>query len=434
MTSGLELPARRQLAGGAAGAFAARAGGAVLMLAFQVIVARRLGTLDAGRFYLVFVITSVLAVVGRYGADQLLHRAVAAARDDGSPLAAYRGALALSSRLLGLAAVGLLAAAGPLAELLGDPTLAGPLRVAALGVVPFGLVAVQGEAIKGRGRATSGAAVQSLVAPAVTLGLVALPVVDSLHGVVVAYVAGLLASAAVAELVWRRSLPAVPDAPPLGVRELLSASTPFFWTSTWALVLLWADVIWLGVAGRPGDVAAYFAADRWAQVASMALVAVNGVIGPHFARLWAVGAVGPLRHLLRSTTVVLAGGAVALFAVTTLLAEPLLRIFGDDFTAAVTPLRLLAMGQLVVLATGPVTVLLVMVGGERDQARAGALAAAALVGLLLPLVPAHGASGAAAAATVALIVNKLVIVAALRRRIGREIDRGDVPGRVLAVG
>jgi O-antigen/teichoic acid export membrane protein len=138
--------------------------------------------------------------------------------------------------------------------------------------------------------------------------------------------------------------------------------------------------------------------------------------------------------MLRSTTFVLAGGALALYLVTTALATPLLQLFGDDFTSAVTPLRLLAVGQLVVLAGGPVTVLLVMVGGERDQARAGALAGLVLLVALVPLVPAYGASGAAAAASIALIVNKIVIVASLRRRIGKEAGRGDLSGRVLAVG
>ena len=82
----------------------------------------------------------------------------------------------------------------------------------------------------------------------------------------------------------------------------------------------------------------------------------------------------------------------------------MLAIFGADFEVADTALVILAVGQLVALASGPVGAVLVMTGRERLQRDAAAAAVAVnLVGNLV-LVPTYGMVGAASATAVALIV------------------------------
>ena len=124
----------------------------------------------------------------------------------------------------------------------------------------------------------------------------------------------------------------------------------------------------------------------------------------------------------------LAGVGVVLLAVTLIGAELLLGVFGSGFSDAAGPLRVLAVGQFVVLAGGPVTTVLVMVGGERAQARAGWIAVAVLVALLVGLVPAYGAMGAAIATSTALSTNKLVVALAVRVVLDGRKHGGVVPG------
>lgn len=430
---------RGQIAGGASAAFTGRAGGALLMLMFQVLLARRLGVSAAGRFYLVLALISVVAVVGRFGTDQLVLRMVSVRRQQTGVVAeAYRASIRLAAALLALLSVLLVLGSSVLATtVFHDPTLTGLIVIGAVGILPFGLVAIQGEAIKGLGRPGLGSVIQSVVAPAVSLAaLVSLPHLRSTTGVVILQVVGLATAWAVGEIVWRllthsddASVRSAGGAVPRA--EFVRACTPFFGASAYGLVLAWGPVLALGMAGRMDDTAAYFAAERWTAVASMVLVAVNGSVGPHFARLWAVGNAGEFARLLRVSTLSLGIAAVALFAATVVLAEPMLGVFGEEFGYAAPALRVLAFGQLVVLAGGPVTIALVMAGHERAQAQAGRVASAASVALLIVLVPGHSLKGAAVAATIALVLNKGMITVALRGVLSKEVDGGVLPGRLL---
>jgi O-antigen/teichoic acid export membrane protein len=423
----IAAPSSRRVVAGASAALAVRVLGAVLMLGFQVLVARRLGASEAGRFYLVFAVVAVASTLGRYGTDQIVVRLVALGDGDAGALrSTYRAATVLSVALCSAAAAAVVALAGwGAGHAFGDPALAGPLRLGGLCAVPLGLVTVQGEAIKGLGRIVPGAAVQSLVAPVASIAVLLLvPAADDASAVVLVYGAGLVLSVLAASATWRWGTAGTPaaGAPPRGHRPLrpelaglARSCRPFFAASAYGLVLSWAGVIALGAMGTSADVAGYFAADRYTNAASMALVALNSAVGPHFARLWAVGDRAAVRRLLVGTTRASAAAGLLFLAGALAVSGPLLSVFGSGFASSVGPFRILALGQFVVLAGGPVTSLLVMSGREAAQARAGAVASAIAVALLLVLVPPFGLYGAATALTVAVTANKLLIALALRR-------------------
>ena len=422
MTAATVAPPLRRIARAASAAFVWRATGAGLMLVFQVVVARRGGAAVAGRFYLVFAVVSVLAVVGRYGTDLLALRliAVGALGDGGRRVATlYRDSLALAAVPLAALSTVLFIAAGPLGRVVfHDPALVSAFRVGALAILPLGLVAVQGEALKGLGLSGTGAFVQSVVAPVVSLTVLDGVGDLKVSRIALVYVVGVACSAAIAHVIWRRSSePFASDVRNRGaaIRALAGECRPFFWTSVYMLVLTWGGVIALGTVGSPADVASFFAADRWTGVCSMLLVAANGAVGPHFASLWAQGHRAEVRALLGSTT----AGALALAAVVcgaiAVAAGPLLRVFGDTFVDARTALLILLVAQFVVLAGGPVTVLVAMTGYERMQQRAAAIAAATYIVLLAVLVPSHGVVGAAVAMAAALMLNKTLLFRTARR-------------------
>ncbi len=120
----------------------------------------------------------------------------------------------------------------------------------------------------------------------------------------------------------------------------------------------------------------------------------------------------------------LAAGAV--LAPMAVLAPALLpRLFGDSFRAAVTPLRILAVGTMMYVVNYVMTDVLRGWGRPLQPALAQGVGAAVTVGLLAILVPTFGINGAAAASTVAYTVVAIILGYMLRRVRAQETMASD---------
>lgn len=416
---------RSSLSIGAALAFSARGAGAALMLVAQVVIARELGVDDAGRIATGLTVLAILSILGRYGLDQLIVRRVAVQEDTSLLRAEYKAAGRICLPALSLLGLLLLVAAPALTTgLLDDPATTTTLRWMAVALPAFGFVAVQGEALKALGAPFLGSMVQSVVGPAVSLVLLLTPGLPTTPSFASAtLVAGFVASSVAAHLVWLRLSTGGPGPATLASADLARESWPFFGTSMLSLVLVYAPVTALVLAGGPDDVGRFFAADRWTQIPSMLLVAINATVGPRFAQHWVAHRRDEVRDLLRSSTVASLLLAAGVGGGIVLGAPWLLALFGPEYRGAVTSLRILGLAQIVVLGCGPVSSFLVMSGGERQQRWATALAAALVVVLSVVLVPGHGLLGAAIAASVALAASRVTILVMATRTLATTARR-----------
>jgi O-antigen/teichoic acid export membrane protein len=141
--------------------------------------------------------------------------------------------------------------------------------------------------------------------------------------------------------------------------------------------------IWLGTTVGPlvshsgtiivalalGPVAAgtYFAADRLAKLLSIALIAVNQVLGPQLAREFHAGRTDKVQQLMTMSSIM--AGAIAIVGVIVFLigGKFALTLFSDSYTSAYPVLIILALGQVVNSLCGPNTMLMNMAGLERSN-------------------------------------------------------------------
>ena len=102
-----------------------------------------------------------------------------------------------------------------------------------------------------------------------------------------------------------------------------------------------------------------------------------------------------------------------------LFAEPVLRLFGEEFAReGVSALWLLLLGQAVNLGSGQIGNLLNMSGLERAMLRISVQSTALLLLALPPLVYGFGIAGAAAALSASIVYNNLAALFVARREIG----------------
>jgi O-antigen/teichoic acid export membrane protein len=137
-------------------------------------------------------------------------------------------------------------------------------------------------------------------------------------------------------------------AAPLGVAAIVQ----------WSIV--YVPAFFIGYWNKAGDVALFSAAQRTAALLSFLLVTVNAVLAPRFSEIHARGDQAGLENMSRDATSVVASIGLALMVGVVLFSGDIMAIFGPSFGDGGAVLVLLAAGQAVVAATGPVGILLAM--------------------------------------------------------------------------
>jgi O-antigen/teichoic acid export membrane protein len=373
-----------------------RALGTVLGFLVSVMIGRRLGDEVLGSYAVGSGAMLLGASVARLGQDIELTRFIASAgaSSGATPWGVVCGVLlAVARNGLGLA---LLGSAFAVAAGLGATVIVGVLAIPGVAVVG----ALAGVA-RGLNRPALAVGLDAVVVPLGTLPMVLLAgdsvVALAGHGAVWATTAvvGLL-------LVYRHE-----GADSTSIRSLMRVGAPLAGLAALNIALAATDVVLVNFLRGSAQAGHYTAAARLAFISTSVLVVANAVLQPRIAALWHLGQRDVLRRLLGTATALLAAAAVVVTATLTLGARPLLLIFGGEFEAAVAPLRVLAIGQFVMLASGPVGAVLLMTGHSRRQIQATVIAVFVNIVADIILIPRYGVMGAAIATALALSVKNL---------------------------
>ena len=198
------------------------------------------------------------------------------------------------------------------------------------------------------------------------------------------------------------------------LRMLLAFSLPLMFSDLGLRVIAAADVIMLGRYSLASQVGSYQAAIEMNTIALLGLGSVGMASAPMFSHLHNRRNRVELENVLaRSTRWALSIASPAL-ACCVLFPDVLLSIYGAGYAKAALPLAILAVGQLLHVATGPVGWLLSM-SGRSLLTMANTWAVGLLnVILNLYLIPRMGMVGAALATATALAVMKVATVIQVR--------------------
>lgn len=178
------------------------------------------------------------------------------------------------------------------------------------------------------------------------------------------------------------------------------------------------DVILTGFLSDPKDVALVRVSGRAAEVLGLMRMVAVLHYKPKIAAAFGQGDLARVQRQAQTLTLIFVASGVPLFLVLWIWAEPILSLFGPEFPAAASVLRLYLIGIGLTLLAGPCTLLLTLCDGEKVAARIlwSALAVNALLDLIL--IPAYGALGCAIANVAALATLSGLGVWATRQRTG----------------
>ncbi|WPD20235.1 flippase [Thermaerobacter composti] len=384
-----------------------------------VLLARLLGAEGYGVYAYAYALVTLLAMPAHSGLPNLIVRETARGMAQGQP-EAVAGAWRWAGRVVAVLSFPLVLVLGPVlvAWQGGIHSAKGQTLAWALPLVPLiALGNLRGAALRGLKYVVAGQLPEFVLRPGLFLMLVggtALFVPDSLSAslaMALHVMAALVAFVIGAWMLWLHT--------PLAVQRARPSAETKGWLTSCALFALITGLgvinkqistITLGAFESPGQVGVYRVAVQMATLAAFGLEAVNLVVAPRFAELYARGNTKRLQQLVTVSTRVALAFNMVLTIVFAVFGRPVLPlVFGAEFAASYVPLLIMLLGQLINSATGPVAFLLNMTGHERQTVQGMGVAAVLNIILNLILVPVWDIRGAAAATAISMIVLNVLL-------------------------
>lgn len=414
-----------ELVRGATLAFILKIIGSILTFTFNVFVARFLGAEGAGIYYLALSITIISSVIARVGLDNALLRYIAV-KATAADWASVSHVHALGMRLAvitGFIITVIIFFTAPwiTENLFNKVELTTPLRWMSLSILPFALYNLQAASLKGLKRIRDAMFVQSIAAPLIGLILL-LPLANlfDITGVALSYLIGALVAYFLGVVIWNRTVSKeIHKNGAFSLKELWSSCRPLYVVSLInSAILPWSPLFLLGIWVSSSDVGIFGAAVRTSMLISFFLVAMNNVIAPKFAGLYANGEIKTLGKLARRSAALLTIFASPILFVMIFASDWVMSLYGQEFRKGGEILIILSVGQLINAFCGPVANLLIMSGNEKNLRFSTIISLVILLLLCISLIPSFGMEGAAFATAAGIITNNLVAVYFVRRELG----------------
>ncbi|MGA3156501.1 MAG: oligosaccharide flippase family protein [Steroidobacteraceae bacterium] len=202
---------------------------------------------------------------------------------------------------------------------------------------------------------------------------------------------------------------------------LLRAGSSMFLIGFGTVLIGWIEMMALSHWSDSRSIALFSAAQRVASLVALPLLIINLVAAPRYAALYATRSLAELRILVGKVIMLSGLLGLPLLLVVLFFGSGVLDLFGPQFGAANLSLRVILVGQLINLATGPVIYLLMMGGKERAGLACVAAGLVVDVICLSLLVPHYGLIGAAISnATAVSVVNLSAAVLAYGQLFRRQ--------------
>ncbi len=403
-----------------------RGTGLALALGVNVLFARLLGLPRYGEYVFLTVLAAFVAVFARMGFDVAVMRFLPEYRSAGTGRLARR-LLTRSNALVG--SLGFAIALLTLAGLAISPPfpIASRTSLWLLALVPLTALSSLNQGIlQGMGqpaRALWGEYLIRPLAAAVMLLLILdmnpdpLRVAQGLAAITVGLGAGVMVQWFLIQKAARK-LPVESGTMRSPWRLWLGVAWPLLGIAFLNMAATRSDLLLLGIFGKRVAEGYYQPAVRLAAFVSFGLTALNGVVAPLIAELYAEKRLGELRAVVNRTIRWGSVFGVIVALVFGLGGRPLLHLFGPGFGAGESPLLILLAGQIVNVSVGPVGYFLAMTGSHRAAFWILLVGAGLEVAVALVAIPLWGALGAAWAASLALAGWNLAMVGYLHRRHG----------------
>jgi O-antigen/teichoic acid export membrane protein len=397
--------------------------GAGLSFGFSFLVARNLGAVGNGNFALAQSTALVAMTFSLMGLDYVLLRAMAGDIKQGDTAAARgtsRTALLFSTTSAIVIGVGVALLGAPLLQsLIGKGLEPGLLVLSGVAVLPLTLNRMAAVSLRGSGAVQASLWFDGpqamLLAVGVLIAMVVAQVPVTARDVVLLYFSTTTVNAIIAWFVYRRRSRDWPAPSATSGRAMLRQGAQISFVVLSRMLLDWVVLVSLSANRSTFEVGQFRTAWQIAGLIMLLVTTFDTVAGPRIAAAYRVRDIATIRRIMRQQVGTMSLLSLPLFVLTLGFPEWVLGLFGPNFVGGATALRILALGQLINILAGPIGVVLLMTGNERQSLYVSVISLAMLAVCCFTLIPAYGLNGAAMTTTLIIAARTLTSVAMVRR-------------------
>ena len=391
---------------GALDAFLLRAGGLGLLFLMHMVFGRFVGAEDYGTLTYTLALGALLAKLTSLGWPTALLRLIAQYTES-ERWGLLRGAAVRANQVvLGASFLASLALWG-IAEWLPAPgELSVILKFSALLLPLLASVELRRKSLQALHCIQASIIPEEIVLPLLTIAASLFFAVSTASEALTGYLGSAVAVFCLGNVWLWRSFPQEGKVAPaeFRTRKWMAIALPMVLGSISQLAMNRVDVLMLGAMLNMEAAGLYGAASRVATLNTFVLRSVNTVAAPMLASSYHARQMGHFRSITRKGMAWSALGALPLLIVMLVRPQFPLSFFGGEFVRGLWLLRILACGQFLNAAAGPVGFVLLVSGREKQYAvSTTAVACANALGNLL-LIPKYGAVGACCVTALSVIV------------------------------
>jgi len=201
----------------------------------------------------------------------------------------------------------------------------------------------------------------------------------------------------------------------LEAKNLWPSAMPILRSRIAGLTIEYSSILILTLFAGPASTGLFFAAERLARLAALPLDISRAVVRPRIASAHATNDFSAMQHGAYQVAHISFWPTLFLIVCLFIFAQPVVGLFGDEYTAATSLLFALLAAQFIRVSAGGVDELLLMSGNQALLSRVTVRTAVLHVVLLLLLVPTWGALGAVFAIIVSTGFRAVSLLLLVRR-------------------
>jgi len=422
----------RAMARGAAVNLAGSLGTTALSFLVTIAVTHLVSVRGVGLFAIGMTVVSLATIPALLGLETGTVRFVALGAGGGDERAAA-GSLQVSIALVSAASLALTGTVWALAPWLADnyfhkPDAASMIQITALSLPGLALGRVLVAGIQGFGVMTYSAwlgPLRAVVNLATLLPLLAVGLGAHSLGWAAALTSTVICGVAFLQLLRVDPGLLVPARGHWPLLRMLRFSLPQTLTATLFFAIVWTDTAILSRFRSAAEVGIYSIVGRLLNPATMVSTAVGQMFGPRIAAEDAHGDRRVLAVMLQRVTYWNTTVSIPFFALLIVAPEPLLGLFGPRYREGAHALAILAAGQLLNTAAGPLGQVINLSGRPYMTLMNNALVGGINVAVALVLIPRYGMTGASLATASALTLVNLIKLVEVRLLFGMHPFRLD---------
>lgn len=394
--------------------------GAGLNYVLNVIIARSFSQDDSGVFFLAYNIIFVAAAIGRFGLDNAVLKLVSVCFGNNewrkiSDLIKKSVIICICFSLL-ISILLYLCVLKINYGVFSDAKTKNIVTMMIFGITPFSLYWIIGEVFRAVGKNFSSQILQSVLYPLLMCLLIFLNGVNvieklSLYFVLDVWIVLFVGCVLICKLIKfeKQNL--------FSYAAILKSGYSLLCLQVVILLVEWSPSFLLGLLGTKSDLSVFNVSLRTAMLTSFILVAVNNVVAPKYAALYASGQMERLQEVVYKTSKLMMVVAIPVLCCFIVFSKEVMFVFGESYIKYNNVLVILCCGQLFNVLSGSVGYLLVVTGYEKLFRNIVLISGIMVFVLNCFLIKFHGVTGASISYLFGQVVTNVSLIIIIRNKL-----------------